>query len=137
TDDAWSFLSMTDGALLALFAGDPEAARRSKLWSLDLSSQSVSDGPVPGARILDGAGGQSRLFVQQAVSSSELTIDRPLVLTLSRELGPLDAVWKRLAYVYAVGMAVLIVVAGGMLRLAQTRRARWENLMHEQDRERV
>ncbi|MDF3823046.1 PAS domain-containing protein, partial [Leptospira sp. 96542] len=137
TDDAWSSLSMADGALLALFANDTQAARAARLWRLDEPEPALRTGPVPGVRILDGVGGPRRLLVQRTVGSSELTLDRPLVLTLSRELEPLDAAWRRLAVVYAVGMAVLVVVAGGMLRLSQIRRARWEDLVHVQDRERV
>lgn len=136
-DDAWSSLSMADGSLLALLASDPQAARAARLWRLDAPSHVLRTGPVPGVSILEGAGGSGRLLVQRTVGSSELTLDRPLVLTLSRELDPLDAAWRRLAAVYAVGMAVLVVVAGGMLRLSQIRRARWEELVHAQDRERV
>ena len=137
TDDAWSSLSMADGTLLTLLANDLELARQMKLWTQDFPERHVHGGPVAGTRIVDGAGGQSRLIVQRTVGSGELTIDQLLTLTLSRELGPLDAVWLRLAYVYAVGLSVLTLVAAGVLRSSQIRRMRWEDLMHAQDQERA
>ena len=137
TDDAWSSLSMSNGTLLTLLAHDLELARQAKLWNQDLPEQQVQAGPVPGSRIIHDVGGQSRLLVQRTVGSGELTIDQLLTLTLSRELAPLDVAWHRLVYVYAVALIVLALVAGGVLRSSQIRRARWEDMKHEQDRERA
>jgi len=136
TDGSWSTLSMADGALLALLVSNPQAARAAGLWRRDATRRDLRPGPVPEVRILDAEDGPRRLLVQRTVDASALNLDQPLVLTLSRELDLLDAAWRRLAWVYAVGMVVLLVVAGGMLRLAQIRRARWEDLVHKQDRER-
>lgn len=126
TDGSWSTLSMADGALLA---SNPQAARGVGLWRLDATRRDLFPGQAPEVRILDAEDGPRRLLVQRTVDASALSLDQPLVLTLSRELDPLDAAWRRLAWVYAVGMVVLVVVVGGMLRLAQTRRARWEDLI--------
>ncbi|MFO6421234.1 putative bifunctional diguanylate cyclase/phosphodiesterase [Hylemonella sp. W303a] len=137
TDDTWSSLSMADGTLLGLLASDPQSAQVAAIWRLDGIGSALGSGPAPGVHILDPAGQPRRLLVRRTVGSSELMLDQPLVLTLSRELRPVDAAWHRLATVYAITLVVLVVAGCGMLRLAQIRRARWEGLVHAQDHERV
>lgn len=137
TDGAWSSLSMADGALLALLANDVQAARAAQLWRLDATRPDLHAGPLPGVNILEAQDGPRRLLVRQAVDASVLSLDQPLVLTLSREMDSLDAAWRRLAWIYAVGLVVLVLVAGAMLRLSQIRRARWVDLVRRQHQERV
>lgn len=137
TDDTWSSLSMADGTLLGLLASNPRTAQAAAIWRLDATASALRSSPVPGVHVVDVAGQPRRLLVRRTVGSSELMLDQPLVLTLSRELSPLDGPWQRLATVYAITLAVLILAGCGMLRLAQIRRARWAGLMHAQDHERI
>ncbi len=80
--------------------------------------------------------GEMRMLAQRTLIAKGLPLDRPLVLTVSREMHALFASWKRQTAIYAVLYVVVALTAIGVLLRLQRRREKLQRLADATRRQR-
>ena len=82
------------------------------------------------------ATGDERMMHQRTVAIDGLTLDRPFVLAVSRDLPTIFADWRADAYAQAVGFWLLVLMASAGLYLYQKRQRAYDHLLAIQEVER-
>ena len=82
------------------------------------------------------ATGDERMMHQRTIAINGLTVDRPFILAVSRDLPTIFAGWRADAYAQAGGFWLLVLIASSGLYLYQKRQRAYDHLFATQEVER-
>ena len=135
--DVWGFVDHGDGLKVMNFPEKPGLNGTRVNQPGSFFSRHIQSGQASG--LLAGethATGEYRLFAMRTIQPAELVMDKPLVIGISRQLSAMALPLYRLALIYALFYAVLVVVCFSGLYWLQRWRMQKEAFIADREQER-